>query len=112
MSAYQAVAEEPLLAAIDERSQGEPWGPRRTESEEVGKAAPSDLASLKYLVFDGVELVAAFAMRADAELWIEECGNGAMTLRNARTMIRTAKSKSGQAKKSSQQSAGLVSRGR
>jgi hypothetical protein len=48
----------------------------------VRPVARPNRKKLTYLVFDGHKLVAAFAMRDDAELWIEECGNLAMKLRD------------------------------
>jgi hypothetical protein len=39
------------------------------------------IRKLSYFVFERQELVAAFAMRDDAENWIEECGSRAMKLR-------------------------------
>lgn len=101
MPAYQVVPDIPLLAAIDERSQGEQWGSRPTEQNKVHQPAQPDLAPLKYLVFDGDELVAAFAMRSDAEHWIEDCGNHAMTLGNADTIVHAGKLKSSRKTKKS-----------
>jgi hypothetical protein len=68
-------------AAFDRRDHAEQRGRRSTESDEVYAVAQPDLQSLTYLVFDGHALVAAFAMRDDAEQWIGECGNSTMELR-------------------------------
>ena len=49
------------------------------------------MQSLRYLVFDGRKLVAAFARRDDAEHWIEEMGHPAMELREVSTRRRAAR---------------------
>ncbi len=53
----------------------------------------ADKQKLAYLVFDGHRLVAAFAMRDDAEHWIEECGSLAMKLRENRASSEPPRSK-------------------
>jgi hypothetical protein len=69
-----------VLAAFDQRCHAEQWG-RRIEPDAGRTAAQPDLHSLSYLVFEGHKLVAAFALRDDAEQWIEEFGHPAMELR-------------------------------
>ncbi len=54
---------------------------RNANLDEVPAAARPDLQTLSYLVLEGHRPVAAFAMRDDAEHWIEECGHPAMELR-------------------------------
>jgi hypothetical protein len=49
----------------------------------VHTALKLDQQHLTYLIFDGLSLVAAFAMRDDAEGWIDVCGNQQMTLRKS-----------------------------
>ena len=57
----------------------------------IRAAAGSGVQSLRYLVFDGRKLVAAFARRDDAEHWIEEMGHPAMELRGANARRRAAR---------------------
>jgi hypothetical protein len=52
-----------------------------TSPNEVRVVTRPDWQKLIYLVFDGRDLVAAFALRDDAQLWIEEFGNHSMKLR-------------------------------
>jgi hypothetical protein len=71
-----------------------------------------DWQSLSYLVFDGKTLVAAFALRDDAEHWIEECGNRAMKLRRMSAPVQPRESKKRPAHKNNQQAGGPVPRQR
>jgi len=81
MPACQVVVDETVLAAFDQRYHADQWGRRRTKPDAIRTAAEPDLHSLSYLVFDGHKLVAAFALRDDAEQWIEEFGHSTMKLR-------------------------------
>ncbi|MBV8055613.1 MAG: hypothetical protein JO071_10280 [Deltaproteobacteria bacterium] len=81
MPAGQVVVDETVLAAVDQRYHAEQWGRRRTKPEAIRTAAQPDMHSLSYLVFDGHKLVAAFALRDDAQQWIEEFGHSMMKLR-------------------------------
>jgi hypothetical protein len=56
---------------------------RHTEIEPARAVSEPDLQCLNYLVFEGRKPVAAFALRDDAEQWIEEFGHRAMKLRKA-----------------------------
>ncbi|MBV8772964.1 MAG: hypothetical protein JO166_11650 [Deltaproteobacteria bacterium] len=81
MLSYEVVVDERVLAAFEEHSHAETWGSRYVVRDEVRSVAEPDWRKLVYLVFDGHKLVAAFALRDDAQHWIEECGNHAMELR-------------------------------
>jgi hypothetical protein len=58
-------------------------------------AALPDIHSLRYLVFDGRKLVAAFARRDDAGQWIEEIGHPTMELREVSKQGRVARPDAG-----------------
>jgi hypothetical protein len=78
---HQLVLDETVTAVFDQRYHAEQWSRRRTELDAMRAAAQPDLQSLSYLVFDGHKLVAAFALRDDAEQRIEEFGHPTMELR-------------------------------
>jgi hypothetical protein len=56
--------------------------------------AQPDWQRLAYLVFDGQRLVAAFALRDDAEDWIEQCGNQQMMVRESSPSSQSRRAKS------------------
>jgi len=79
---HQLVLDKTVMAVFDQRYHAEQWGRRHTEPDAMRAAAQSDLQSLSYLVFDRHKLVVAFALRDDAEQWIEEFGHPTMELRD------------------------------
>jgi hypothetical protein len=78
----------------------------------VRAVAEPDWQKLTYLVFDGQKLVAAFAMRDDAQHWIEECGNRAMKLREMSAPNAHGPPKRERADKSSDKAGSMISRKR
>jgi hypothetical protein len=79
---------------------------------EISAVAQPDLKTLSYLVLDRRTLVAAFAMRDDAEHWIDECGNPAMELREMNTLPSPGQSKRVRTQKSGEKPGGVVARRR
>ena len=79
---------------------------------EISAVAQPDLKNLSYLVLDRRTLVAAFAMRDDAEHWIDECGNPAMELREMSTLPSPAQSKRVRTEKRGEKPGGVVARRR
>lgn len=79
---------------------------------EISAVAQPDLKTLSYLVLDRRTLVAAFAMRDDAEHWIDECGNPAMELREMSTLPSPAQSKRVRTEKRGEKPGGVVARRR
>jgi len=75
---------------------------------EISAVAQPDLKTLSYLVLDRRTLVAAFAMRDDAEHWIDECGNPAMELREMSTLPSPAQSKRVRTEKRGEKPGGVV----
>jgi hypothetical protein len=78
----------------------------------ISAVAQPDLKTLSYLVLDRRTLVAAFAMRDDAEHWIEECGNPAMELREMSTLRSSAQSKRVRTQKGGAKLRGVIARRR
>lgn len=108
----EMVVDETLLAAFDQRYHAGRRSRRCTEPDEVRTASQPNLQSLSYLVFDGHRLVAAFAMRDDAEQWIEDCGNRTMEVRERSAPSQPAQSKRRRAGKSNEKAERPVPRGR
>jgi len=79
---------------------------------EISAVAQPDLKTLSYLVLDRRTLVAAFAMRDDAEHFIEECGNSAMELREMSTLPSPAQSKRVRTQKGAKKPGGVIARRR
>jgi hypothetical protein len=100
---------EEVLAAFEKRSYAGNMGVRLSRQDEVCPVLQIDWQQLAYLVFDGHKLVAAFAMRDDAELWIEECGNHAMKLRRASRSFPPSRPRRQGAGRSGDQGRGLGS---
>jgi hypothetical protein len=88
------------------------WASRCADPDEVHAVAKPYWQKLTYLVFDGQKLVATFAMREDAQHWIEECGNRAMKLREMSGPNPHWPPKRKRADKSSGKAAGMISRKR
>ena len=65
-----------------------------------------------YLVLDERALVAAFAMRDDAEHWIQACGNSAMELRKNRAIVHASRSKAVRKDKPRHKTGGALARRR
>lgn len=112
MLSYEVVVDERVLAAFEERSQAETWGSRYVVPDEVRSIVEPDWQKLVYLVFDGHKLVAAFALRDDAQHWIEECGNHAMELRQISAPAEVRRPRRARLDKSSDKRRGPGSRRR
>jgi hypothetical protein len=85
---------------------------RNANPDELRAVTRPDLQSLSYMVFEGQELVAAFAMRDDAEHWIEECGHPAMELRDMSAVAQLGQSKRARPDKYGEKAGGVVARRR